>query len=243
MCVCVCVCVPYTEQPFFKVSSCYFNFLGLHLDSAVEIKYHFDNDDDPCQKILISWDLQLSPLQPINESLFIAVCVVRNFVFPPYYKLVSPIFYFWSNNPIQESIELDMDHCVSAETCKLSFVSTNDATGPPFQFSLLDGGKFKFNSSSSSGVICTRPQGLLAIMNKKLGHLTLRAGLGLGLGLGLVKYRAQMYYTWDTPSGYEVTGHFVVALATKAWDQVCCAVCVFVCVCDYTSLRKNYNIQ
>ena len=46
-------------------------------------------------------------------------------------------------------------------------------------------------------------------------------------------------------SGYEVTGHFVVAPATKAWDQVCCvvSVCVFVCVCVAThpSAKTTYN--
>ena len=112
-------------------------------------------------------------------------------------------------------------------------MSVNDVTGPPFQFSLLDGGEF--NPSSSSGVICTQPQGLLAIVKKKLGRLTLRTD-------PLVKFKAQMYYTWDMLSGYEVTGHFVVAPATKAWDQVCCvvSVCVFVRACGYTPVSKNY---
>ena len=190
-------------------------FAGLHLDSVMDVTYTFNNDNDPCHQKLISWGLQIFPSQTLNNTLYIAACLVGNFEFPPYYELVSPVFYFWSNEPIPDSIKFDMQHSVDAKTRKqatcLSFVSADESNGPPFCFTLLSRGEF--NPSSSSGVISTKPQGLLAIVKRKLGRLTLRTD-------PQIKYKAQVYYTWDTPMEYECTAHFVVTPATKAWDKV-----------------------
>ncbi|CAI8054121.1 hypothetical protein GBAR_LOCUS29574 [Geodia barretti] len=181
----------------------------------MDVTYTFNNDNDPCHQKLISWGLQIFPSQTLNNTLYIAACLVGNFEFPPYYELVSPVFYFWSNEPIPDSIKFDMQHSVDAKTRKqatcLSFVSADESNGPPFCFTLLNRGEF--NPSSSSGVISTKPQGLLAIVKRKLGRLTLRTD-------PQIKYKAQVYYTWDTPMEYECTAHFVVTPATKAWDKV-----------------------
>ena len=181
----------------------------------MDVSYSFTNNEDPCHQKLISWGLQMFPPRPLDNTLFIAACLVGNFEFPLYYDLVSPVFYFWSEDPIPDSIKFDMQHSVDAKTRKqatcLSFVSADVSTGPPFIFNLVNGGEF--NPNSSSGVISTKPQGLLAIVKRKLGRLTLRTDPQL-------KYVARVYYTWDTPMEYECTAHFVITPATKAWDKV-----------------------
>ena len=185
------------------------------MESVMDIRYVFASDDDPCHQKLISWGLQIFPSQPLTATLLISTCLVGNYEFPPYYELISPVFYFWCPETTPGSVKFDMKHSVDAKTRKqatcLSFAAADASDGPPFRFSLLEGGEF--NHLASSGVVCTRPQGLLAIVKKKLGRLTLRTD-------PQIKYKAQVYYTWDTPMEYECTVHFVVTPATKAWERV-----------------------
>ena len=194
--------------------SCHFlYYVELQLDTVMDINYSFNCDKDG--RRLNDWGLQIIPSRVTDGILFVAVCLVGNFELPPYYELVSPVYYFWSKEKISESLTFDMQHSVEAKTVKqascLSFVSADTACGPPFRFSLVKGGKF--NPMCTRGVISTKPQGLLAIVKKKLGRLTLRTE-------PQVRYDAQVFYTWDTPMDYECTAHIVVTPSTKAWQKV-----------------------
>jgi hypothetical protein len=184
----------------------------LQLDTVMDINYSFNCDKDG--RRLNDWGLQIIPSRVTDGILFVAVCLVGNFELPPYYELVSPVYYFWSKEKISESLTFDMQHSVEAKTVKqascLSFVSADTACGPPFRFSLVKGGKF--NPMCTRGVISTKPQGLLAIVKKKLGRLTLRTE-------PQVRYDARVFYTWDTPMDYECTAHIVVTPSTKAWQK------------------------
>ena len=185
----------------------------LQLDTVKDIEYFFNSDSDARE--LNDWGLQIIPSQMTEGSLFIAVCLVGNFELPPYYELVSPVYYFWSEKKISDSLTFDMQHSVEAKSAKqascLSFVSADTTNGPPYCFSIVKGGKF--NPNCTRGVISAKPQGFLAIVKRKLGRLTLRTE-------PQVKYDARVFYTWDTPMDYECTAHFVVTPSTKAWQKV-----------------------
>ena len=204
----------------------------------MDTRYTFSNDEDPCHQKLISWGLQIFPSQVLADTLLIAACFVGNFEFPLYYELVSPVFYFWSENAIPDSVKFDMEHPVDAKTRKqtnfLSFASADVSTGPPFRFSLLTGGVF--NPNSSSGVISTKPQGLLAIVKRKPGRLTLRTE-------PQIRYMAQIYYTWDTPNDYECTAHLVITPATKAWEKVYTHTILHIISTVYRTLTMQFSCR
>ena len=186
--------------------------IELHLDTVMNMNFSFNSDLDA--KNLKTWGLQIFPPEVMDTSLFIAACLAGNFELPLFYELVSPVFYFWSEAS-SRSVKFDMQHSVDAKTAKqatcLSFVAADTSTGPPFRFSLIEGGVF--NPKSSTGVISTQPQGFLAIVKKKLGRLTLRTE-------PQIQFDAQIFYTWDTPMDYECTAHFVITPSTAAWQQV-----------------------
>lgn len=164
---------------------------------------------------LKKWGLQVFPVEITDTVLFISVCLVGNFELPLGYELVSPVYYFWSEEEITDSLMFEMQHFTGLKTAKqascLSFVYADTSRGPPFSFSLIKGGKF--NPDSTTGVISTKPQGMLAIVKRKLGRLSLHTEPQL-------RYTATVLYTMDTPREYECTAHFLVTPSCKAWKQV-----------------------
>ena len=182
------------------------------MDTVMDMNYSFGSDDDARQ--VREWGLQVIPSRMIDGILFIAACLVGNFELPPSYELVSPVYYFWSKEKISDSLMFDMQHSAEAKTAKqascLSFASADTSCGPPFRLALIKGGKF--NPKCTRGVISMKPQGLLAIVKRKLGQLTLRRE-------PQVHYDARVFYTWDTAMDYECTAHVVLTPSTKAWQQ------------------------
>ena len=196
----------------------------------MDMLYSFSDED---AKQLEEWGLQIFPSQAIRGTLFVSACLVGNFELPPDYELVSPVFYFWSEEKLADLLKFDVQHSVDAQTKKqatcLSFITADPSTGPPFQFSLAEGGLFR--PGCTRGVISAKPQGLLAIVKRNLGRLTLRTE-------PLVQYDAQVFYTWDTQMEYECTAHFVVTPSTKAWQKV--STCGIVCY-HMTVIYTAYN--
>ena len=157
--------------------------------------------------------LKIIPSGLAEGVLHIAASVVGNFQCPPNYELVSAVYSFWSENKIQHDLKFDMQHCVSIGTPKqatcLSFATADTSHGPPFNFSLLKRGEFLPNNTR--GVIVAKPQGLLAIIKRKLGRLTMRTEPQL-------LYDARVFYTVD--GDLEYTAHFAVTPSTLAWQEV-----------------------
>ena len=179
----------------------------------MDMDYSFENAEDA--RRMEKWGLKIISTRTAESVLVVTACLAGNFQLPPYYELVSPVYYFWSNEKIPDKFQFDMQHCVDAKTAKqtqcLSFASADTSCGPPFHFTLQEGGKF--NPKCTRGVVSVKPQGLLAIVKRKLGRLTLRTE-------PQVLYDAQVFYTWDTPMEYECTAHFTITPSTKAWQQV-----------------------
>ena len=196
-----------------SISHIVFIYTELHLDTVMKMNYSFGCEEDVGH--LKKWGLQAFPAGITDIVLFISVCLVGNFKLPPYYELVSPVYYFWSEEEISDSLMFEMQHFADPKTPKqascLSFVYANASHGPPFSFSLVKGGKF--NPGSTTGVISTKPQGMVAIVKRKLGRLSLNTEPQL-------KYNAHVFYTRDTPREYECTAHFAVAPSCDAWREV-----------------------
>ena len=74
-----------------------------------------------------------------------------NYKFPEGSELVSAVYDISTSRPFPEPVTVRLQHCVpidsEKETSAMSFVIADTASGPPYKFQPLSGGRFRCGSS------------------------------------------------------------------------------------------------
>ena len=202
----------------------------------MEMKLHFHSQECEEGNTSEQYGLTVSNSSAEDGVLHMATCLVGNYEFPQYHELVSAIYSFWpASKSLDHTMTFDVQHCVhipigSVKQSKcLRFAVADTSQGPPFKFHLLEGGVF--NPGCTRGVVTTKPSGLLAIVKRKLGKLTMRTE-------PQIIFRAHLYYTME--SEFDFTAHLVVTPSTNAWSQVRTTTHPLQLVYIYISTRVDY---